>query len=182
MILNRIGACIVLSCAAVAACAQSSSNPPVKTGLWETTVTSQMSGFQLPPDVVAKLKAMGRSVPGGAHTVVTQSCLTRDQWQKEMENLNHPANKDCVLTHRQVEPRKFSFDISCKSQQGATTTGHWEMQVIDDQHSHGSGHMKSDNAGQNGQNFAMDMTMDSHYLNSDCGEVQPGSAKVISQN
>lgn len=113
---------------------------------------------------------------------MTQSCLTRDQWQKEMENMNHPASKDCELTHREIEPRKFSFDISCKSQQGAATTGHWEMQVTDDEHSHGSGHMKSDAAGANGQSFAMDMTMDSHYLSGDCDDVKPESPKIIKQD
>lgn len=180
MVLHRIEACFIIFCAAVAASAQTPSAPPVKMGLWETTVTSQMSGFQLPPDVVARLKAMGRSAPGAPHTVVTQGCLTREEWQKSMEDMNRAGNKDCTTTNKDIQPRKFSVDISCKSQQG-TVTGHWEMQMIDDEHGHGSGHMKSDSTGPNGQAFSMDMTMDSHFLRSDCGDVKPGDAKIIKQ-
>ncbi len=52
--------------------------PPVKMGLWQNTITNTMSGLQLPPDVLAKLQAAGRPVPGAApRTIVTQSCMTR---------------------------------------------------------------------------------------------------------
>lgn len=180
MALHKFQTVLVIVCAAAAAGAQSSA-PPIKMGLWETTVTSQMSGFQLPPDVVAKLKAMGRPVPGGPHTMVTQGCLTREEWQKDLEDMNRSSRNDCVFTHNQMESKKFSFDMSCKTQQGMTTTGHWEMQVIDDEHGHGSGHMQSDAAGPNGHSFAMSMTMDSHYLSADCGDVKPGEGKVIRQ-
>src|SRR6516225_4402318 len=49
--------------------------PPIKMGLWQTTTTSTMSGITLPPEVVARLQAAGRPVPGSQpHTTVTQSC------------------------------------------------------------------------------------------------------------
>lgn len=181
MVLHRLSAIPIAACVtiAIAAGAQSTTPPPVKMGLWETTVTSQISGFQLPPDVIAKLKAMGRSVPGGAHTVVTQGCLTPEEWRDQMEKMNQPANSDCTVTHRQVEARKFAFDISCNSEHGMTVTGHWEIQATDEEHSHGSGHMTSDAAGPNGRSFAMDSTFDSHFLKSDCGDVKPGNAKII---
>jgi len=57
--------------------------------------------------------------------------------------------------------------------------GHWEIHFVDDEHSHGSGHMASDSPGPNGQPFAMDMTIDSHFLGADCGDVKPGTPKVI---
>lgn len=179
MVVHRLPILLVAISAALAAVAQSTTPPPVKMGLWETTVTSKMSGFQLPPDVAAKLKAMGRSVPGSPHTTVSQGCLTPDEWQKSMENMSKPSSSDCTITHRQLEARKFSVDVSCKSQNGGTTTGHWEMQATDDEHSHGSGHMTSDAAGPNGQHFSMDMTIDSHFLSANCGDVKPGNAKII---
>jgi hypothetical protein len=55
------------------------------------------------------------------------------------------------------------------------------MHVVDDEHGHGSGHMKSDQTGPNGQAFQVDSTMDTHYLGADCGDVKPGDAKVIKQ-
>lgn len=178
MVLQRFPILLVAMFAALAA-AQSTTPPPVKMGLWETTVTSSMSGFQLPPDIVAKLKAMGRSVPGGPHTTVSQGCLTPEEWQKSMQSMNQPPNSDCTITHREMQARKFAFDISCKSEHGGTMTGHWEMQATDEEHSHGSGHLTNDATGPNGQHFTMDMTIDSHYLSANCGDVKPGDAKII---
>jgi len=185
MFLNRLQGCVLLFCAAGLASAQSALSPtappPVKMGLWETSVTSQMSGFQLPPDVVEKLKQMGREVPGAPHTTVTHGCLTPAEWQKDIEEMNKPHNSDCSVEKHEPGPKKFSFDISCKTQQGMTMNGHWEMEVVDDEHGHGSGEMKSDQAGPNGQPFAMSMTMDTRYLGADCGDVKPGDAKIIKQ-
>jgi hypothetical protein len=182
MVLRRFPSYLILFCAAVTGAQTATvpvTLPPVKMGLWETSVTSQMSGFQIPPDVVAKLKAMGRSVPGGSHTMVTQGCLTPEEWQKQMAEMNQPGGNDCAVTNRHVEARKLSFDVSCKSEHGASTNGHWEMQVTDDEHGRGSAHMKSDMTGPNGQALTVDMNFNSHYLSANCGEVKPGDAKVV---
>ncbi|HEX4576101.1 MAG TPA: hypothetical protein VH117_02025 [Edaphobacter sp.] len=40
--------------------------PAVKMGLWQNTVTNTMSGLQIPPEVAARMQAMGRPVPGAA--------------------------------------------------------------------------------------------------------------------
>lgn len=182
MRLNHFSTCILLLCASLAG-AQTASTPatppPVKMGLWETTATSHIAGLQIPPDVAAQLKAMGRSLPGGTHTLVTQGCLTPEEWQKQMADMNKPAESDCKITNRHATPRNVSFDISCKSENGDTTKGHWEMQVVDDEHGRGSAHMTSSTAGPNGQNLTMDMTFNSHFLNASCGSVKPGDAKVI---
>ena len=50
--------------------------PPVKMGLWQNTATNTMTGLQIPPEVAAKLQAMGRPVPGAEpRTIVTQSTV-----------------------------------------------------------------------------------------------------------
>ena len=184
MSLRHIPTCMILLCAAVAGAqtAAPAAPPPVKMGLWETSSTSHIAGLQLPPDVAAQLKAMGRSLPGGTHTLVTQGCLTPEEWQKQMADMNKPPDSDCKTTNRQVTPRSVSFDISCKSENGATTNGHWEMHVVDNEHGQGSAHMTSSTPGPHGQNLTMDMTFNSHYLSSNCGEVKPGDAKVIRHN
>lgn len=187
MFLNRFQGCLLVFCAVVSAGAQTATPPPVtmpppvKMGLWETSVTSKMGGFQLPPDVVAKLEAMGKPVPGAPHTTVTHGCLTPDEWQKGLDQMNKPNNADCEYTNRQSGGGKYSFDVSCKLQSGATMKGHFEMLIDDDEHSHGSYHMTSDQAGPNGQTFSADATIDTHYLGADCGDVKPGDAKVIKQ-
>jgi hypothetical protein len=151
-------------------------------GLWENTFTSHLSGFQLPPDVVARLQAAGRPVPNlGAHTTVTQGCLTPEEWQKEMEHMNDPKG-NCEISNRTIDGGKWSFDVSCTSGRGMTMTGHFDFVVADDEHATGTAHMKSDTVGPNGQTITSDMTFASHRLGADCGDVKPGSAKVISSS
>lgn len=114
--------------------------------------------------------------------MVSQGCLTPQEWQKDMEQMNAPANKDCTITHRVTDAKSISIDISCKTDNGMTSSGHWEMHMIDKEHGHGSGSMKGDAAGPNGQSFAVTMTMDTRYVSADCGDVKPGASKVIKQD
>jgi len=176
----RCGLFVLAMCclAYVSAFAQTPAPPPVKMGLWESSVTMTMGGFQIPPDVAAKMQAMGRPVPGAAHTTVTQSCLTADQWTKTWANLNKRGDMECKVSNLTQGSQKLSFDTSCTSQQGGVFTGHFEMFFDDDEHSHGTMHMKGE-SGSGGQPIVMDMKMTSHFVSADCGEVKPGDAKVI---
>jgi Protein of unknown function (DUF3617) len=183
MFKRTLQGCFVLVCAVGVAGAQTkvdpNTPPPVKMGLWETHVISQIVGLQLPPEVIAKLKQMGRPVPGAPHTTVTQSCLTPEEWKKSLEGMNKPQNSECSVDKRVLTDKKFSFDLSCKTERGMTMTGHWEMNVVDDEHARGSGHMAADQPGPNGQNFSATTTIDSHYLSASCGDVKPGEPKEV---
>src|SRR5579883_1352195 len=153
--------------------------PPVKMGLWESTVTSTIGGLTIPPDVAARLQAMGRPVPGSTpHTIVTQSCMTKEEWAKSIENLNNNEAK-CTYTNRTFTSSKFSFDMSCASERGGVFSGHFEMLVDNDEHTHGTAHMKSETSGPNGQAMTVDTNLSSRYLGADCGDVKPGEAKTI---
>lgn len=185
MTLYRFSISLILLCAAPLGGAQTAAAtatpPPIKMGLWETSVTSQMAGLQLPPDVIARLKAMGKPMPGEPHTGVTHGCMTPDEWQKSIEQMNEPKNADCTYANRQSGSGKYAFDLSCKSENGMTMNGHFEMLIDDTEHAHGSFQMKSDQAGPNGQAFSMHGTLKSKFLGADCGDVQPGTPKVIQE-
>jgi hypothetical protein len=176
--LGLLSALVLCCLAGAAATAQDMpANPPVKMGLWESTIVSNIGGLTIPPDVAARLQAMGRPVPGGPHTTVTQSCMTKDEWAKAFEKMNNNENK-CTYTNRTITAQKISFDMSCASARGSVFTGHFEMLIDDDEHSHGTAHMKG-TMGQNAQPMTIDTTLTSHYLAADCGEVKPGDAKVV---
>jgi len=152
--------------------------PPVKMGLWQTTVTSTMTGLTIPPEVAARLQAMGRPVPGSTpHTSVSQSCMTKEEWAKSIERMNNNEAK-CTYTNRNFTSDKFSFDMSCTSEHGGVFSGHFEMLVDDDTHTHGTANMKSE-GGPNGQVLTINTTLSSHYLGADCGDVKPGESKSL---
>jgi hypothetical protein len=174
-------AALALCClpGAVARAQDIPATPPVKMGLWESTIVSNIGGITIPPDVAARLQAMGRQVPGGPHTVVTQSCMTKDEWAKAFEKMNNGNSESkCTYTNRTITAQKISFDMSCTSERGGVFSGHFEMLIDDDEHSHGTAHMKGE-GGQRAQPMTIDTTMTSHYLSADCGEVKPGDAKIL---
>jgi len=179
--LTRTSLLLALCClaGAIARAQDKPSTPPIKMGLWESTVTSNISGIQLPPDIVAKLQAMGRPVPGGAHTLVSQGCMTPDEWTKVMERMNSGNQSKCTFTNGTITSQKISFDMSCASERGGVFTGNFEINIDDDEHSHGSVHMKTEGGGPNGQPVTVDTTLNSHFISADCGDVKPGDAKII---
>jgi hypothetical protein len=171
---------LALCCLAgvVAKAQEMPATPPVKMGLWETTITNTIGGIQIPPDIAAKMQAMGRPVPGSTpQTVVTHSCMTKDEWAKGFEKMNSNESK-CTYSNRTITSEKISFDMSCASERGGVFTGNFEMLIADDEHTHGTAHMKGA-MGPNGQPMTIDTTLSAHFLAADCGDIKPGEAKTI---
>ena len=153
------------------------STPPVKMGLWQTTVVSTMAGIQLPPEVLEKMKAAGRSVPGSTpQTTVTQGCLTPEKWQQSWQRAQQ--GQDCKTKNFKQDASGMSADIECKSDRG-TSTGHTEVNFISPEKAHGTTHMEIV-TGRSPQPIVMNMTMDSVYQGADCKGISPDSAKTIS--
>ena len=153
------------------------STPPVKMGLWQTTVVSTMAGIQLPPEVLEKMKAAGRSVPGSTpQTTVTQGCLTPEKWQQSWQRAQQGG--DCQTKNFKQDASGMSADIECKTERG-TSTGHTQVNFISPEKAHGTTHMEIV-TGRSPQPIVMDITMDSVYQGADCKGISPDSAKVIS--
>ena len=163
---------------AVLAQAPTLTAPPIKMGLWQTTNTSTVSGITLPPDVVARLQAMGRPVPGSQpHTTVTQSCATEEKWQKMFSDLQE--NKDCQFSNVKQSSAGMSADVTCKSANGSrTSTGHIDVTYVSSEKMTGKAHMETTMATQP-KPIIMDMTFESAYQGADCKGVSPDSAKVV---
>src|SRR5262245_53303234 len=47
-----------------------------KAGLWNISTTMNMGGMQMPPEAMARMKAMGVKMPS-AQTFATQMCMTQ---------------------------------------------------------------------------------------------------------
>jgi hypothetical protein len=150
--------------------------PPVKMGLWQNTATNTMTGLQLPPEVVAKMQAMGRPVPGAApRTILTQSCLTPDKWQKSFTDMQQ--NKSCQFTNVHQSTTGMSGDIACTTGEGGSK-GHMEATFVSQEKMNGKMHMEIMTARQP-QPIVMDVTFEGVYQGADCKGISPDSPKIV---
>ncbi|HZC42568.1 MAG TPA: DUF3617 domain-containing protein [Acidobacteriaceae bacterium] len=161
-----------------AALAQTIEAPPIKMGLWQTTTTSTMSGMQIPPDVAARMKAMGRSLPTGQpRTTVTQSCATPEKWKEMFQHLQRQGN--CALTNEHLTSSSLTADVSCKSgDERYNSTGNVDIHFESDEKIHGKVHVET-NVQSQPQPIVSDMSFESAYQGADCQGVSPDAAKVI---
>ena len=160
--------------------AQGPATPPMKMGLWQSTSTVTMSGMQIPPDVAAKLQAMGRQVPGAQpRTVVTQSCLTPEKWQKSFSDMQQRQGQECHLSNQQVSSAGMSADIACKSQDGrGSSTGRIEVTFTSAEKTNGKVHMETTVASQP-KPMEMNMTFESVFQGADCKGISPDAPQVM---
>lgn len=146
-------------------------------GLWQSTIVSNMSGIQLPPEVVERMKAAGRPVPGSTpQTTVSQSCLTPEKWQQNWQHAQQ--GEGCQFKNLKQDASGMSADIDCKNDRG-TSTGHMKIDFVSTEKAHGTTHMQI-NSTRSPQPIIMDITFDSAYQGADCKGVSPDSPKVVS--
>jgi hypothetical protein len=161
---------LALSSAAMRAQAQLSDVPPVSMGLWQTETTSTVSGVENTP-MAGMAAAMGRS-----H--VTQSCLTPDKWESDIQGLNARQQHGCTLSNLHQDAHEVSFDEACTSERGGATTAHIDILIDSSDHTHGTVLMKIANPALP-QPMTMTMTMISQHMGASCGDVKPGEGKMI---
>jgi hypothetical protein len=152
------------------------SPPPVKMGLWQNTITNTMAGLQIPPEVAARMQAMGRPMPGAApRTTVTQSCLTPEKWQQSWADMQGKNN--CQFTNVHQSATGMSGDVACSMPQGSSK-GHINATYSGLEKVNGKVHMEITAANQS-QPIVMDMTFESVYQGADCKGIEPGSPKIV---
>ena len=165
---------LVLTLAA-AAQQQTITPPPIKMGLWRTTSISTLGGMQLPPDVAARLKAMGKSI-GGPQTINTLSCITQQKWQQMFSRSQ--GSQNCTFSNVQQSSSAMSADITCTSRGRDNSTGHMDMTFDSDSKMHGKFHMNV-TAESQPQPMTVDVGFQGTYQGSDCQGISPDSPKVI---
>jgi len=144
--------------------------PPVTMGLWQTDTSSTVTGLENTP--MANMAGM----IGRPHTA--QSCLTPDKWKNDIQGFNARQQHGCTLSNLHQDPHEISFDEVCQSGRGGTTNAHADIVIDNQQSAHGTVTMKVADAALP-QPMNINVTMSSHYLGSDCGDVKPGEAKTI---
>lgn len=154
----------------LATLASAQSAPPIKMGLWEHSVTLDMSG-------------MPNGMGGASHAITNQSCMSDDTWKQALQSMQghrQMANAaNCTTSNMQQDAHHFSFDVACSAQQGMNTKMHLEMNLDSEESMHGT--MSTTISGPNiPQGMSMKATIQSKFVSSDCGTLKPGEQKSTS--
>jgi hypothetical protein len=145
----------------------------VKTGTWETTVTTKTSGMMMPADVLAKMNAeqraqmeamMSKRAAAGPHSITSKSCVT----QKDIDAgafRAQQAEADSKCTYKpgagnSSKHQEWTFE--CPGQKGVSG-GSMVVDAVDSTHVNGVMHVKA-NAG------TVDSTFTSKWLGASCAD------------
>lgn len=159
----RVG---VLGMAAVAIVAAPALASHGKAGLWDITVKMSMPNMpQIPPDQLAKMKAMGVTVPNG-NTMTVSHCMTPAEVAADTPpQMNQ--NQDCSMKNIKTSGGQFSADMVCN---GADMKGNGHLSVNYDSDSHYAGQMTF--AGMShGHQAVMTNNFEGRWVSASCGTV-----------
>lgn len=133
--------------------------PPIRMGLWQYEVT--MSG--------------GPGPAAGPRTIITQSCVTPETWTQSFRSSRQQA-QECTTTNLHQSEHELSFDVAC-SQQNMTSNTHVQMSLDSESEMHGT--VETQISGPNFPGMTMTSQVHSKFLSTDCGDVQPGHPRMV---
>ncbi|HEX3674226.1 MAG TPA: DUF3617 domain-containing protein [Rhizomicrobium sp.] len=137
-----------------------------KVGLWDITVSMSMPNMpQIPPDQLAKMKAMGVTIPNG-NTMTVQHCMTAQEVAADEPPQMHQS-QDCNMQNVKMTGGMYSADMVCK---GSEMTGSGHLAVIYNNDTQYSGKMTFSGM-THGRPETMTNTFSGHWIKADCGDV-----------
>ena len=101
----------------------------------------------------------------------TRSCFTNESYQKDMAKM--PPG--CTVNNQAWTSHSFTADVAC-TMRDATSNGHIDVQFPDTETIHST---ISISMTMQGQTMPMNFTSDSHFVSSDCGDIQGGQSKIV---
>jgi hypothetical protein len=123
--------------------------PPIKTGLWEATVTT----------------AVGTSLK-------TRTCVTSQGFREQLAHLP----QGCTLSNVQKNSTSMSGDVKCSLSNGVTSSGHIDVQFPDSSTVHSTINVTTT---MQGRSMPITITTDSHFVGADCEDLEPGQSKMV---
>jgi len=139
-----------------------------KAGLWEITTHMSMPGMsaQIPPEAMARMKAMGIQMPGN-QTFTAQHCMTADEVAQDkpppMRN-----QQDCTMSNFTHDAHTVNVDMVCK---GENMDGQGHVTMIYDSDEHYSGTYTFTGTA-HGHPANMTTSFEGKWISADCGSVK----------
>ncbi len=163
----------VLVCAASLFAASASAKPlDVKVGLWEITLTTQMSGelpfdtSKLSPEQQAQLRAMLQAQGNRTHTY--KSCLTRKQLEEDPAAEPPEAGEKCTTKIVTQTSKHWSGTRVCTGN-GRRREFDIDMRALSRERAQGTVKVV---LSRGGHTTRVNDTMSSRWLSSNCGSVK----------
>jgi hypothetical protein len=135
-------------------------------GLWQATAQLDFAKGgppPMPPDVVARMKQMGRNMPNMSGPMTSQFCLTPER-AAEDKPPTPPQHGDCKMQNFKRDGHSFTADMVCSGHMQGS--GHMTVSYDSDQHYAGSMHFTG--TGPMGE-VDMTNTFSGQWLGADCG-------------
>ena len=139
-----------------------------KVGLWEITTHMSMPGMaaQIPPEALARMKAMGMQMPGN-QTFTAQHCMTAEEVAQDKPPPMHNA-QDCTMSNYAHDAHSVNVDMVCKT---ADMVGQGHVSVAYDSDEHYSGSFSFTGTA-HGHPANMTNSFDGKWISADCGSVK----------
>ena len=173
---------IAILCPLAALTAQEIKPFDAKPGLWESTMTMEISGMpampampQLTPEQLAKMPPAARQ-----RTITSKSCTTREEINKGLA-FSDKTQANCTRRIVSSSSSKVEMHVECAPDKtNMTVVSDITVERLDSEHVKVAGTSKSTGTGAgNGAARSMDskFTVNSKWLSSDCGDVKPAGEK-----
>jgi len=139
-----------------------------KAGLWEITTTTSAPAMtaQLPPEILARMRARGVNMAG--NTITARHCMTAQEVaMTKPPVMPKRAGQDCKMQNLKTSGDSVSADMVCTGS-GMNGTGHFTTRY--DSPEHYSGRM-SMNMTAHGHSMAMSNSFEGKWISASCGGV-----------
>ena len=186
---------IAILCPLAALTAQEIKPFDAKPGLWESTMTMEISGMpampampQLTPEQLAKMppaarqqmESMMNGRAGAPRTITSKSCTTKEEINKGLA-FSDKNQANCTRKIVSSSSSKVEMHVECAPDKtNMTVVSDITVERLDAEHVKVAGTSKSTGTGAgNGAARTMDskFTVNSKWLSSDCGDVKPAGEK-----
>lgn len=135
-----------------------------KVGLWDVTTHMNMPNMSanIPPEALARMKAMGMSMPD-SQSYSSQICMTAAEVAQDRPPTTR-STKDCTMSNIKHDGHTYSADMTCSGDMQGT--GHYEATYDSDEHYSGS---FSFSGTAHGHPSNTTFSFDGKWISADCG-------------
>jgi hypothetical protein len=170
MALSKHASMASVTCLAILVFAHAAFADHGKEGLWSVTVTigGDAPGMpdmsKLPPEAVARMRAMGMSMNG--NSITTEHCMTAQEVATDTPHMDDSAARSCKMSNPTHGGHSMSADMICSG----TFKGTGHMQFTYDSDTHYSGELVMTGIA-NGQQLNRTQKFEGRWISANCGSV-----------